>query len=127
MRNIDESKVNRILLFVIIFLQVITISIVVICSSCYNRGGNDEDVVNDTISQDDTNNEGIILENSTIKVDVKGAVKKAGVYELSVGTRVIDAINMAGGLKSSASTKYLNLSKKIKFKNDYLCVYYYAS
>jgi DNA uptake protein ComE-like DNA-binding protein len=48
---------------------------------------------------------------SKIKVDIKGAVKKEGVYELDSGSRVIDVVNLAGGLKSNASTKYLNLSK----------------
>ena len=48
-----------------------------------------------------------------IKVDIKGAVKKAGVYELDEGSRVSDLIKLAGGLKSNASTKYLNLSKKL--------------
>lgn len=48
-----------------------------------------------------------------VKVDVKGRVKKEGVYELELGSRVIDAINKAGGLKENANTDYINLSKKI--------------
>lgn len=47
------------------------------------------------------------------KVDIKGEVKKPGVYELIKDSRVIDVINMAGGLTKEASTEYLNLSKKI--------------
>ena len=50
---------------------------------------------------------------STVKVDVKGRVKKEGVYELDSNSRVIDAINMAGGLKDNANTDYINLSKKL--------------
>ncbi len=49
----------------------------------------------------------------TIYVDVKGAVKNPGVYELSNASRVIDAINLAGGLGDSADTINLNLSKKL--------------
>ena len=48
-----------------------------------------------------------------VKVDVKGRVKKEGVYELELGSRVIDAINKAGGLKENANTDYINLSKKL--------------
>lgn len=48
-----------------------------------------------------------------IKVDVKGQVEKAGVYELESDSRVIDAINKAGGLKKGANTDYINLSKKL--------------
>lgn len=48
-----------------------------------------------------------------VKVDIKGYVKNPGVYELSLSSRVIDVINMAGGLKANANTEYINLSKKI--------------
>ena len=46
-------------------------------------------------------------------VDIKGAVKKPGVYEVSKGMIINDVIKLAGGLKSNASTKYLNLSKQV--------------
>lgn len=49
-----------------------------------------------------------------IKVDIKGAVKKPGVYTLKEGNIVEDVIEQAGGLNKNASTKYINLSKKIK-------------
>ena len=53
------------------------------------------------------------VEKINIKVDVKGYVEKEGVYELSNDSRVIDAINKAGGLKKGANTDYINLSKKL--------------
>ena len=46
-------------------------------------------------------------------VDVKGEVINAGIYKLKTGSRVIDAINMAGGLTNKANTSVLNLSKKL--------------
>lgn len=49
----------------------------------------------------------------TIFVDVKGYVNNPGVYEVDENKRVIDAINLAGGLKSNAITSNLNLSKKL--------------
>ncbi len=58
----------------------------------------------------------------TFFVDVKGAVNAPGVYEIEEGKRVIDAINLAGGLKSEADTINLNLSKKVKDEN-YIIVY----
>ena len=63
------------------------------------------------IEEDKKATEKVIV--SKIKVDVKGAVKKEGVYELEEGARISDLIKVAGGLKSNASTKYLNLSKKL--------------
>lgn len=49
----------------------------------------------------------------TIFVDVKGYVNNPGVYEVDENKRVIDAINLAGGLKGNAITSNLNLSKKL--------------
>lgn len=45
--------------------------------------------------------------------DIKGSVKKPGVYEFTQGNRIIDAINKAGGLTKNATTNNLNLSKKL--------------
>lgn len=55
-------------------------------------------------------------------VDIKGAVKKPGVYKLSKGSIVNDVIRMAGGLKSNASTKFINLSYEIK-NHDVIYIY----
>lgn len=53
----------------------------------------------------------------TIKVDVKGAVVTPGVYELPLNSRVIDAINIAGGLVEGANTSIINLSKVLNDGN----------
>ena len=45
--------------------------------------------------------------------DIKGSVKKPGVYEFTLGDKIIDAINKAGGLTKNATTNNLNLSKKL--------------
>ena len=52
-----------------------------------------------------------------IKVDVKGLVVNPGVYELPEQSRVIDAIEIAGGLLEGANTRSLNLSKILKDEN----------
>lgn len=49
----------------------------------------------------------------TFIVDIKGEVKKPGVYVLEKGKRVIDVVKKAGGLTKNASTKVNNLSMKI--------------
>ncbi|MBQ7240342.1 MAG: helix-hairpin-helix domain-containing protein [Bacilli bacterium] len=46
-------------------------------------------------------------------VDVKGEVKNPGVYFVSEGMLVIDAINLAGGLTKKACTDDINLSMKL--------------
>ena len=52
-------------------------------------------------------------EQDLITVDVKGAVKTPGIYDLPVGSRVHDAVQKAGGLTEEADSKSLNLAQKI--------------
>lgn len=49
----------------------------------------------------------------SIYVDVKGAVKKPGVYEVKENAIVNDCIKMAGGITSSGTLSNINLSKKV--------------
>ena len=51
--------------------------------------------------------------NKKIKIEIKGAVNSPGVYELEDNSRVIDVINVAGGLTENADTSLINMSKKI--------------
>jgi len=53
------------------------------------------------------------LEQDLITVDVKGAVKSPGIYDLPVGSRVNDAVQKAGGLTEQADGKSLNLAQKV--------------
>lgn len=53
------------------------------------------------------------VNNIKIKVDIKGAVKNPGVYEVDENSRVSDVINISGGLTSEADTSVINLSKNV--------------
>ncbi|MGO3780649.1 MAG: helix-hairpin-helix domain-containing protein [Enterococcus viikkiensis] len=44
-------------------------------------------------------------------VDVKGAVKKTGMYRITQGMRLMDAIDLAGGFTSEADQNQVNFSK----------------
>lgn len=48
-----------------------------------------------------------------VMVDVKGAVKKPGVYEVKPGMRVVDGIELAGGLTESADRKNINMALQL--------------
>ena len=61
--------------------------------------------------------ESLIEGQKMISVDVSGAVKAAGVYQLTDGSRIEEAINAAGGLSEDADkeyiSKYINLAQKL--------------
>ncbi|KRN94049.1 DNA uptake protein related DNA-binding protein [Pediococcus stilesii] len=51
--------------------------------------------------------------NQKTMVDVKGAVKNPGVYEVKDGMRVIDAVEIAGGMTNSADRKNINMAQQL--------------
>lgn len=61
--------------------------------------------------------------NEKIKVDIKGQINSPGIYELPNESRVIDVVNIAGGLTEDADTSVINLSKKI---NDEMVIIIYS-
>jgi competence protein ComEA len=50
------------------------------------------------------------VEDSKLVVDIKGAIKQPGVYELQTGARVHHLIEMAGGLLADADELAINLA-----------------
>lgn len=52
-------------------------------------------------------------ESEQVTVDIKGAVKNPGVYELRAGARVHEAIQKAGGLTADAEAKSINQAQKL--------------
>ena len=57
-------------------------------------------------------------ENTTLEavifVDIKGEVKKPGVYQMKVGDRVKDALDAAGGLTAEADSQKVNLAQRVE-------------
>lgn len=125
MNIFEDDRIKFFMLCIIIVLQVITVSTIILCSDCFNNVNEQESDSEIAIVEKNEEKESVTVDFlSNVRVDVKGAVKKSGVYELDSNSRVIDAINLAGGLKSNASTKYLNLSKKI---TDEMVIYVYTN
>lgn len=60
----------------------------------------------------------------TFFVDVKGAVKNPGVYQLKENSIVNDVINLAGGFNKNSYKNNINLSKKI---SDEMVIYVYTT
>ena len=113
------------------FIIPIFILLIIICIILQNKKIEEIEVYeNNEIIEEIANNDLEELENIEevetkvlYKVDVKGAVKKPGVYEVEENMRVIDAINKAGGLLYYADTSTINLSKFVK---DEMSIYVYT-
>ncbi|GAB5616379.1 hypothetical protein JCM31739_12040 [Faecalimonas canis] len=64
-------------------------------------------------SKEDTKEKEIVSEKIQV-VYVCGAVKKPGVYRLPAGSRIYEAIEMAGGMTEQADETALNQAEKVK-------------
>ena len=56
---------------------------------------------------------------SAIRVHVSGAVMSPGVYEMSEGDRVMDAIASAGGVQPNADLASINLALRVQDEAQY--------
>ncbi len=50
---------------------------------------------------------------ASVIIDVRGAVAQPGVYTLSAGSRLQDALTQAGGVLPNAETRNLNLARRL--------------
>lgn len=86
--------------YIIVYLSLIFIFILIFSNKSYPSiesvdANESEEVIND------------------VSVDIKGLVVNPGVYNIKSDSRIIDAIELAGGLKEGANTEQINLSKKV--------------
>lgn len=74
---------------------------------------NNDSVITEVLAETTSTTSAVKEESTKLYFDIKGSVKKPGVYEFTQGDKIIDAINKAGGLTKNATTNNLNLSKKL--------------
>lgn len=65
-------------------------------------------------SKDKNEKEEIPLKDKKIAVDIKGEVKKPGVYYVNDGSIILDLINEAGGTTNKANLYTINRAQKLK-------------
>ena len=96
-------------------------------SSMNKPNGNADDFTQNDFSSAKSNNKQTTLKNGLknsessnitktngkAMVDIKGAVKKPGVYEVKDSMRVNDVIELSGGLNDNADRKNINMAAKI--------------
>lgn len=107
MEKISYYKKYLILVFCLLFLAASTIA--------FFKLNNEATKIDDNFVANNEITTKEIAKQEEVKLyfDIKGSVKKPGVYEFTLGDKIIDAINKAGGLTKNATTNNLNLSKKL--------------
>ena len=104
------KKLKRYLFIFTIIVVSITTNIVLIVKIRLNETSCDNVCEETTIIKE------TLLEPEDIKctIDIKGAIKKPGVYTSECNKNVNDIINLAGGLNTNADTSTINLAKQVK-------------
>ncbi len=117
---IKENMIKVVVITLLLFLYVgsfIYISTKIIKTE--KGSENETNVLAKEDLKEETNTETSVKE---IVVDVKGNVKKPGVYKIKENSRVTDAIDAAGGLSKNANTRFINLSKLLS-DGDVVVIY----
>lgn len=78
-----------------------------------NNSEGEEQKQGDIQSAQDKNKEAETFDTNEICVYVCGSVRRPGVYYLSNGQRISDAVNMAGGFSKKAAKEQINLAKEL--------------
>ena len=97
----------------IIIVILIIIYVIYIKNNLENNKYNDINIVSDIEKEEIKDEHPIEEKKIKYHIDIKGAVKKPGVYNVDSNITINDAINIAGGLTKDADTSLINLAKKI--------------
>ena len=101
-----------IVLVVFIFLIISSITGYFIYKN-YNKKDNKSNILITKKKEEEKKDENV-FEEKEIKIDIKGEINLPGMYSMSENSRIIDAINKAGGLTLNADVSVINLSKKLE-------------
>ena len=114
-------KNRKWLKILLVLLAVVILGVVFTCQANQSSNAETAETKEDTVelvdneSESETVTEGetesVILEQ--VCVHVCGSVKKPGVYYLTSGSRVFEAVEAAGGLLEDAAGDYVNLAGEV--------------
>lgn len=126
--NVIENKGKQIIM---ILLATVLILVVILFGKLFatNQKESADDFYEELLLEEEseTNEEQAELDvsspeelNTEIMVDVKGAVLRPGVYKMDATNRIIDAVQIAGGLQANAEEKGVNFAQKLE---DQMVIY----
>ena len=102
--------VMTIFLFMLIIFYIVFVKV--------NLKSKEKNLVDNQVVINEVEKVEVDLKDDLVYVDIKGAVKKPGVYKINSDKKIIDVITIAGGLMENANTDNINLSKKVTVKNS---------
>ena len=97
--------VITIFLFMLIIFYIVFVKV--------NLKSKEKNLVDNQVVINEVEKVEVDLKDDLVYVDIKGAVKKPGVYKIYSDKKIIDVITIAGGLMENANTDNINLSKKV--------------
>ncbi len=95
------------------YIWIIIIVLLVIVFIIFNKDSEEIQLEEEIIKTEENILEEEKIVSEIVKVDIKGAVKNPGVYEVEENSRVSDVIDISGGLTNEADTSVINLSKNV--------------
>ena len=101
---------KKIIVYILIGI-VVVIGAIKLIDIYYQNNNNEEITIQNVLTPEDEPEK---IENETIKVYVTGEVKNQGVIELEQGSRIVDAIEKAGGQTEEANLKNVNLAYELE-------------
>lgn len=120
MESIRKHVTKEIIIITVLILVISIIALKLFLSKNAAKVDQFEEVVltdtTDLIAETEKENNDVIK----MYVDIKGAVKLPGMYEVTSDMRVLNVIDMAGGLKEVADDSQVNFSQRIE---DQMVIY----
>lgn len=112
-----KNKLITVVVFFLIFVSVILSALTL--SGCEDSNDvkvyevkNDEEMSDEVIENTDTQSDTEPTE-EYVYVQLCGAVSNPGVYRILSGTRIYEAVEIAGGLSEEADTRAVNMAKPV--------------
>mgnify|MGYP000958309759 FL=1 len=108
------TKKEQIVILIVVLIVFLLTGYKLFLKNLFNKQDKTLGFVNqDIISQDEYIDTTDIEEETIIMVHISGQVYNPGLVELKSGSRVKDAVDLAGGLKKEADIDRINLAKKL--------------
>ena len=109
------TKKEQIVILIVVFIIIISLGLKIVMGKIVKPSSLIVEL--DTIEEFELTTHEIILDeeddNEEIMVHISGQVYKPGIIILESGKRLVDAIELAGGLKKDADLDRINLAKKL--------------